>query len=227
MVGKQQYAQNCPLAAALDVFGTRWSLLITRELVLGPRRFTDVLRQLETASTDMVTNRLRDLEQFGVAAKRDDRRWELTDLGYRFLPAVREMLIWSFQNDVQQRVAGNACGLARGQVNMPRRLLTLTAVMARTSAGGHPVSGSHALRIGDAWFDVTSDGERYVISETEAQNRAPDLSATPDGWISVVFGVSIEDLQAEGAVTATSSQARQVLEDLQLVGAPLRERVGS
>jgi DNA-binding HxlR family transcriptional regulator len=61
-----RYAQFCPLARAAEVLGQRWSLLILRELMLGPQRFTDLKRRLAGVSSSVLSERLSALEEFGV-----------------------------------------------------------------------------------------------------------------------------------------------------------------
>ena len=61
-MSRREYGQACSLACALDRVGERWSLLIVRELSLGPLRFSDLARAVGGAPTDVLTKRLRDLE---------------------------------------------------------------------------------------------------------------------------------------------------------------------
>lgn len=70
MVGKRKYDDGCAVAQALDVVGERWALLVVRDLLLGPKRFTDLLTGLPGASTDVLTQRLRDLSDAGVVQRR-------------------------------------------------------------------------------------------------------------------------------------------------------------
>jgi DNA-binding HxlR family transcriptional regulator len=64
------YAQYCPVARALEVVGERWTLLVARELLLGPRRFTDLMAGLPGVSATVLASRLKDLEQAGLVSKR-------------------------------------------------------------------------------------------------------------------------------------------------------------
>src|SRR4051794_37004859 len=66
-----RYQQYCALARALDVAGDRWTLLIVRELVPGPRRFTDLIAGLPGISRKLLTERLRELERQGIIRRRD------------------------------------------------------------------------------------------------------------------------------------------------------------
>ena len=66
----RSYHQLCGLAYALDIVGERWTLLIIRELYAGPRRFTDLLAGLPEISTNLLTERLKSLEQQGLIRRR-------------------------------------------------------------------------------------------------------------------------------------------------------------
>ncbi len=70
MVGKRKYDDGCAVAQALDVIGERWALLVVRDLLLGPKRFTDLLAGLPGASSDVLTQRLRELADAGVVRRR-------------------------------------------------------------------------------------------------------------------------------------------------------------
>jgi DNA-binding HxlR family transcriptional regulator len=70
MVGKRKYDDGCAVAQALDVIGERWALLVVRDLLLGPKRFTDLLAGLPGASSDVLTQRLRELTDSGVVRRR-------------------------------------------------------------------------------------------------------------------------------------------------------------
>jgi DNA-binding HxlR family transcriptional regulator len=82
---RKTYAQYCPVARALDVVGERWTLLIVRDLLMGPKRYTDLRAGLPGIATDILTARLRTLEQAGFVRRRELPRpapatvYELTD----------------------------------------------------------------------------------------------------------------------------------------------------
>lgn len=100
IVSKRTYGQYCGLAAALDVVGQRWALLIVRDLVPGPRRFTDLFDGLPGISTDMLTERLRSLEAAGALRQREVRTpapanlYELTDRGRELAKLAGELARW-------------------------------------------------------------------------------------------------------------------------------------
>lgn len=87
MSRRRRYDQACSLAGALDRIGERWSLLIVRELLLGPQRFSDLARGVGGAPTDVLTKRLREMEADGIIRRRElgppasATVYELTELG--------------------------------------------------------------------------------------------------------------------------------------------------
>jgi DNA-binding HxlR family transcriptional regulator len=96
----KRYDQYCPVAHALDLVGDRWALLVVRELMHGPKRYTDLAEHLPGIGTNILASRLRDLEAGGVVAKRKlpppaaSRVYELTDYGRGLRGAMRELALW-------------------------------------------------------------------------------------------------------------------------------------
>src|SRR5919109_3249732 len=99
-MSEQRYQQYCALARALDTVGNRWTLLIVRELVPGPRRFTDLLDGLPGVSRKLLTERLRSLERDGVIARKElpppaaRQVYELTDDGRDLATAMAPLIAW-------------------------------------------------------------------------------------------------------------------------------------
>ncbi|MEO7038951.1 MAG: helix-turn-helix domain-containing protein [Candidatus Elarobacter sp.] len=96
----RQYGQFCGLARALEIVGERWALLIVRDLLVGPRRFTDLQRGLPGIPTNILTCRLKELEQTGIVQRRILPRpsssvvYELTEYGAELEDAVIELGRW-------------------------------------------------------------------------------------------------------------------------------------
>jgi DNA-binding HxlR family transcriptional regulator len=96
----REYGQSCSLACALDRIGERWTLLIVRELSLGPLRFSALARSVGGAPTDILTKRLRDLEQHGIVERREldspasTTVYELTELGRGLETPMLELSRW-------------------------------------------------------------------------------------------------------------------------------------
>jgi len=96
----KRYEQYCPIAHALDLVGDRWALLVIRELMHGPKRYTDLVEHLPGIGTNILAARLRDLEGHGVVTRRTlpppaaSKVYELTDYGRELRPAMRELALW-------------------------------------------------------------------------------------------------------------------------------------
>jgi DNA-binding HxlR family transcriptional regulator len=96
----KRYEQYCPMAHALDLVGDRWALLVVRELMHGPKRYTDLVDRLPGIGTNILAARLRDLEGHGVVTRRTlpppaaSKVYELTDYGRELRPAMRELALW-------------------------------------------------------------------------------------------------------------------------------------
>ena len=95
-----RYAQYCPLARAAEVVGERWTILIVRELLLGPKRFSDLKRALRGVSASVLSERLARLEERDVIVRSEvapptpATLYTLTPSGLRLLPVVLELARW-------------------------------------------------------------------------------------------------------------------------------------
>jgi DNA-binding HxlR family transcriptional regulator len=100
MSPRRSYDQYCSAARALDLVGDRWTLLIVRELLAGPRRYTDLHADLPGVSTDVLASRLKDMERDGLTTRRRlpppgaAYVYELTDRGRRLLPVLQALGRW-------------------------------------------------------------------------------------------------------------------------------------
>lgn len=96
----RSYEQYCPVAKALDIVGDRWSMLILRELALGAKRFTDISQRLDGIAPNLLTRRLRQLEENGIVKRSflpppaASQVYELTEDGHAIEPALLELGRW-------------------------------------------------------------------------------------------------------------------------------------
>ena len=94
------YGDACGIARALDILGERWALMTVRELLLGPKRFTDLRAGLPHASPNILSMRLRDLEEHGIVRKRRlpppaaSQVYELTERGHEIAPVLDALGVW-------------------------------------------------------------------------------------------------------------------------------------
>ncbi|MFF6775064.1 winged helix-turn-helix transcriptional regulator [Streptomyces sp. NPDC012637] len=97
---RRSYDQYCAAARALDAVGDRWTLLIVRELLAGPRRYTDLHADLPGVSTDMLAGRLKDMEGAELVTRRrlpppvSAYVYELTERGRELQPVLRALAAW-------------------------------------------------------------------------------------------------------------------------------------
>lgn len=121
MVARRSYLEGCGTAHALDVVGERWALLVVRELLFGPKRFTDLAARLTGASTSVLSQRLRELADSEVLTRRKlpppAASWvyELTAWGRELEPVVMALGLWgsrSPQLDGEAPVTPAAMALA-------------------------------------------------------------------------------------------------------------------
>ncbi|WP_371575420.1 winged helix-turn-helix transcriptional regulator [Streptomyces sp. NBC_01314] len=100
MSPRRSYDQYCSAARALDLVGDRWTLLIVRELLAGPRRYTDLHADLPGVSTDVLASRLKDMERDGLATRRRlpppgaAYVYELSARGRQLLPVLQALGVW-------------------------------------------------------------------------------------------------------------------------------------
>ena len=103
MPARRSYNQYCGVARALDLVGERWTLLIVRNLILGPLRYSDLLRGLPGITTNLLAGRLKELENSGlierVRASGTDsgHLYRLTELGAGLEPAINALGAWGWQ----------------------------------------------------------------------------------------------------------------------------------
>src|SRR5258707_13483895 len=146
----KHYEQACAIARALDIVGDRWSLLLVRELTLGPRRYRDLAADLPGIPSNVLAARLKDLQAAGVITRRtlpaptDVTVYELTGAGRALQPALTELLHWG------RRYAPEPSPDAASQPGW-----ALLAAAARPTA--LPAAPTSELRAGPEIFYLSSD----------------------------------------------------------------------
>jgi len=173
MAGRRKYDQGCAVAHALDLVGERWALLVVRDLLLGPKRFTDLLAGLPGASPDVLTQRLRELTEAGVLQRRrlspPAASWvyELTPWGADLAPVVVGLAQWASRSPEMPYDA---------PLGTESLMLSLNALFDRTAAAD--LHTTIALRLGDELFHVRiADGE-LAVARGEVAN--PDATLETD-----------------------------------------------
>ena len=180
-MSRREYSQPCSLACALDRIGERWSLLVVRELLLGPLRFSDLARAVGGAPTDVLTRRLRDLERDGIVARRELEPpasasvYELTDLGRGLERPLIELGRWGL--NFQQ--VSDVAGLLPSSLPNALRVVLRPPPQASLTVGLHSEGQAFRLRIEDGWIDA---------ARGEADAADVTLSGPPGDVIAALVG---------------------------------------
>jgi len=200
-MSSRQYGQACSLASALDRIGERWTLLIVRELSLGPLRFSALARSVGGAPTDILTRRLRDLEQHDIVARRElgppasATVYELTELGRGLERPMLELSRWGMSLQKLE----DAIDLAPSSLPNAIRVILRPPAGFRLTLGLRSGGQSYELRIADGWIDA---------SRAEIASCDLSLAGSPIGVIAVLVAADADD----GTVEVEGD--RELLEEL-------------
>jgi DNA-binding HxlR family transcriptional regulator len=155
VAGKRTYGDPCGIARALDLVGERWALLVVRELLLGPKRFTDLRAGLPHVGPDILAQRLRELEQAGVVRRgklpppAGARVYELTDRGLALEPVVLALGRWGSRAPLPAE---------RGELGVDALVLALKTLFAPARTDGL-IGRTFELRLDEQAFALRV-GER-------------------------------------------------------------------
>jgi DNA-binding HxlR family transcriptional regulator len=187
------YGDACGVARALDVVGERWALLVVRELLLGPKRFTDLRVGLPHVSPDVLSQRLRELERAGVV-RRDtlappaaSRVYELTDRGRRLEPVVLELGRWGSQAPFppgEARLGADSAMIALKTMFDPGKARDLTV--------------SYELRLGDQRFHARVAEGRFEVTGGGADEPDAVIATDPGTLAAVLWHGRARDFTIDG-----------------------------
>jgi DNA-binding HxlR family transcriptional regulator len=159
-MSERSYNQYCGVARALDLIGERWALLVVRELALGPKRFTDLRDGLPGIATNVLSNRLRELERNSVVSKRGlpppapAQVYELTAHGRELVPIMLALGRWG-ASTMGQRAPGQA-------IRAEWLALALKAYFDAENAAG--LSATIGLDLDEARFTLRLDDGRLDVA---------------------------------------------------------------
>jgi DNA-binding HxlR family transcriptional regulator len=177
------YGQYCAVARALDLIGDRWTLLVVRELLVrGPCRYTDLRNGLPGIATNLLSDRLRDLDDAGIVSREEapppvaTTLFKLTPRGEELAPVLRELLRWGMPLMQEGPAAGDAF---RGPwMTWPAEMSLLDR-----SPDAAPVT-IQVLADDEPAFIEAADGEVHV-----KPGRADDPDAALRGPVHAVLGL--------------------------------------
>ncbi|MGH7857735.1 MAG: winged helix-turn-helix transcriptional regulator [Candidatus Binatia bacterium] len=204
---KRSYGQFCGVARALDVLGERWTLLVVRELIVGPQRFKDLLDSLPGIGTNLLAARLRDLERDGLIGRRKLPRpagstvYELEPLGRELEPIVLAIGRWG------RKLLEPRAGDQRFQGRWLLFALRANFVAARARR----VRETYELRIGgDVVHARVSDG-RLDVAEGAAGEPDLVVEASLDVLLALARGDTTPAAEIKAGKLATRG-SRKALE---------------
>jgi DNA-binding HxlR family transcriptional regulator len=193
---KRSYGDPCGVARALDLVGERWALLIVRDLLLGPKRFTDLQTGLTGVPPNVLTTRLNDLQEAGVVRKRTlpppaaARVYELTEWGAGLKPIVLALGLWGSRSPVPP---------PEGELGTDSLMLSLLGAL--DPAAFAPGGGTFEVRLGRESFTV-SIGEDVQVARGTAPGSAGAVIDTDAATLTALMAgdVEVEAVIAAGRV---------------------------
>ncbi|WP_236791132.1 winged helix-turn-helix transcriptional regulator [Amycolatopsis sp. GM8] len=193
MPTSRSYQDACGIARALDVVGERWALLVVRELLFGPQRFSVLRKALAGVSSNLLTDRLRELEARGVLRRRSAGDYELTEWGRRLEPIMLALGEWGLRVPLP-----------------PEPAITATSVLIFLRGMAHAESAAtYRMELGDrVWTIRTEAGQVHVESgepaAADASVRTDPLTLNEILTDPAAFDAAV----ADGRLAVTGNQRR-------------------
>jgi DNA-binding HxlR family transcriptional regulator len=205
---RKTYHHVCPAARALEVIGEKWSLLIVRDLLPGPQRFTDLSRTLAGITAKWLTLRLRDLELAGIVQRdrepgRREVWYKLTPKGRDLAPVVEALSVWGLEHAMRPP----------GPDEPVHPVQTTVGVCAFFNKRGvhllHPVIWVLHL-LPDRLYTVRFDGDRWSVERGSPPDDQADVhvETNPETWVAFLM--------------AAPGERQPLIDAMQISGAPER-----
>ena len=183
MARARTHDDGCGIAHASDLLGQRWALLVVRELLLGPKRFTDLRTGIPDISPNVLGQRLRELEESGIVRRRKlappaaVQVYELTQWGRELEPAVLALGRWASQSPSFPRGA---------EMGPDSLVLALKSTFDPAKADG--LEARYELRLADVPFNISVKEGEFHATRGEAESADATISSDPGAIAPVVFG---------------------------------------
>jgi DNA-binding HxlR family transcriptional regulator len=203
MATMRTYGDGCAIARGLDLVGERWALLVVRELLLGPKRYTDLRRGLPNASPNVLSQRLDELERAGVVRRRKlpppaaSRVYELTDWGLELEETVMSLGRWA------ARAPAPPSDAPIGADSI------ILALRARFDSGAaHGLRAGYELRLGEDRFRIGVADDEIQVARGVADHADATIDTDPDTLNAVLWaGRSLADAQRSGTMAIEGDKA--------------------
>jgi DNA-binding HxlR family transcriptional regulator len=183
MARTKDYSHFCPVARSLEVIGEKWSLLVVRDLLRGPQRFTDLHRYLGGITPKWLSARLRELERVGIVERdqqpgRREVWYRLTDTGRELMPVVQALAVWGMDHAMRAPQPG--------EVAYPEQFFMAVATYLNRKRVVLPLPVTWQLRFdGRPSAVLTFDGERWRYRPGEAEADL-EVSGAPQDWVDLL-----------------------------------------
>jgi DNA-binding HxlR family transcriptional regulator len=193
---KRTYHDLCGLSHALELVGERWAILVLRELAYGPKRFTDIRSGLPSASPNVLSQRLRELEAHGIVSRRTlpppaaSKVYELTEWGRELEPTLREFGRWAAKSPFFPET---------GHFSPTSMAMNLETMFLPDKAKGLDLTVG--LRIADESFRIRVEDQALSVERGEIGDVEATLTTDPMTLIGVLYeGAELEVAEAAGAL---------------------------
>jgi DNA-binding HxlR family transcriptional regulator len=193
----KRYDDACGLAHALELIGERWALLVLRELMLGPRRFSELKADLPGISANVLTQRLGELERRGLVRKTklpppaSVQVYEATDWGMEARPLMGQLGKWAARSPLHDPTL---------PISHVSAMLSLETMIDPERAKG--MEARIGFRMGDVDYVGKLGGGRLEIERGDTAGADVIFSAQPAALVGVVYGgAPMETIGVEGDVS--------------------------
>lgn len=195
-MANRAYGQYCGLARAVEILGERWGLLIVRDLLVAPKRFTDLQRGLPGIPSNVLTTRLKELEQSGVVHRRVLPRpegsivYELTEYGRELEEAVIQIGRWGAKSLSDPR--------PDEVITADSMVMALRSTFRAEAANG--IRASYELRLGDVVLNARVHDGTVAVAAGELPDADLSIEAGPAIRALMAGEMAPEEAIASGAV---------------------------
>ena len=202
---RRWYDDACGTALALELVGERWALLIVRELMFGPRRFSQLRASLNGISANVLTQRLEGMEAAGILRRRklpppadDVQVYELTPWGYESETAIQELGRWAVRSpDHDATLPLSAASL----------MMSFRTMIDRGRAAKRPLTAG--FRLGGESFLARVDADGIAVRRAEPEEADFVLEGKPTGLAAIVYGgMPLAEAQKAGMVKLVGDAKR-------------------
>jgi len=196
-----KFEHFCPVARSLEKIGEKWSLLIVRDLLRGPQRFTDLLNSLNSITPAWLTQRLRTMEAAGIIDRdiKSGRRevwYRLTSAGRDLEPVVEALVAWGLRYAMRPPLPGEFIN--------PESLMTGLTWSLNKRSKSLPQPTRWSIHFPQAVYTVSFDNDHWSQCKGEEPNADLHITARPEIWATMTTvsrkerSLFVKEMQIQG-----------------------------